>query len=289
MLCDFENKVIEDLLEVSFSDIPNKYKCTDKSQKIIRNKKGTIIPLIFEKENKYLGYENKIYNYYKNIDKYKEKGIDNVEEFLMIIKLRQNKLYGKEKQNAEYIQRYVQYHDTLVKEGFLTLNSYLEYIKDRKKSVSKTYLKNEYENRKDFLESIGVYSLNDYMEYNYIIGEAYKLYDKEKLGISLENYIRFETREFLWKKEYREKNNSLIGVQKYIKSKYNREKPIKKFSDISIYFKEPSFYYHKFNIKHFFEYYDREKNLIKIRHKYESEKIQEPYHKYLVKNIGKES
>ena len=165
----------------------------------------------------------------------------------------------------------------------------MEYIKDRKKPVSKTYLKNEYENRKDFLESIGVYSLNDYMEYNYIIGEAYKLYDKEKLGISLENYIRFETREFLWKKEYKEKNNSLIGVQKYIKSKYNREKPIKKFSDISIYFKEPSFYYHKFNIKHFFEYYDREKKLIKIRHKYESEKIQEPYHKYLVKNIGKES
>lgn len=285
MKIEIDNKVIKSILEVVFEKYPNNIICTDKTTRIIKKKNKTYIPLIIEKDNIYEGYEKKVIHYLKNIKKYKKMGIDNVEQYIILAKLRQNKVYRKERKIAIWMNDYILNRQSYLKMGFLNIDSFLEYkfmtdSCDSKKN-EKFSLKKEYEKQdKQELKKLGVFSFYDFIGYNAIIDKAVKVYELTNLYefISLKDFLDFELREFKWKKEYYDKENTLQGVQKYIDKKYCKKVKI----DIpNNYFEEPEYFYKHYKIKNFSDYFDYQSNIKKIKHKYKSEKIKQSFSEYL--------
>lgn len=279
---DFENKVIEDILRVTLQEVPNKYVCTDKEIKIKNKGTKIIVPLFFNKENIYTGYEKKIVHYYKNIEKYKAKGIDNVEQYLLLLQLQSGKLFGKAKKEALELYKYIKYREDFLKIGLLSYESYCEYKRLSKgaKDLAMYSLKKEYEKNKKEKRDLGIYSLSDYVKYNQIIKKSMIAYEKNNLEkeISVDDFLNFELREFDWKKQYLKEKGTLKEVQSFIDQKYRDKKRLFKFPpekiDISVYFEEPDYYYCHFGNKTFGEYFERISKISKARHKYKSEKIE---------------
>ena len=296
MKFDFENKVIEDILRVTLQEIPDKYVCTDKEIKVKKKGDKVIVPLFFNKDNVYSGYEKKIVHYYKNVEKYKTKGVDNVAQYLLLLQLQTGKLFGKEKKEALELYKYVKYREDFFKMGFLSYESYYEYKKLSKNTKnSEMYsLKKEYEKNKEEKRELGVYSLSDYIRYNKILKKSMIAYEKNNLEkeISVDDFLNFELREFDWKKQYLKEKGTLKGVQSFIEQKYRDKKHLFKSPpeeiDGSVYFKEPDYYYCHFGNKTFGEYFERISKISKIRHKYKSEKIEGVKYTEYLKNLLEE-
>lgn len=292
MRVDFEDNVIKSILEVVFKDYPDNIVCTDKITKIKKKDNITYMPLIFEKDNPYIGYEKKVIHYLKNIDKYKNKGIDNIEQYIILEKLKQNKIYKKEKKIARWMNDYILNRQSYLKMGFLNIDSFLEYkfIVDSydSKKIKKFSLKKEYEKSdKEALKENGIYSFYDFIQYNCIIDKAVKIYEITNLYefITLKDFIDFECREFTWKKEYYDKEKTLQGVQKYIDKKYCKKNKIIKIPND--YFEEPEYFYKHYKIKNFSDYFNYQMNIKKLKHKYKSEKINQSFSEYLYEQGGK--
>lgn len=279
---DFENKVIEDILRVTLQEVPNKYVCTDKEIKIKNKGTKIIVPLFFNKENIYTGYEKKIVHYYKNIEKYKAKGIDNVEQYLLLLQLQSGKLFGKAKKEALELYKYIKYREDFLKIGLLSYENYYEYKRLSKgaKDLAMYSLQKEYEKNKETKRERGIYSLSDYVKYNQIIKKSMIAYEKNNLEkeISVDVFLNFELREFDWKKQYLKEKGTLKGVQSFIDQKYRDKKRLFKSPpekiDIPVYFEEPDYYYCHFGNKTFGEYFERISKIARARHKYKSEKIE---------------
>ena len=259
--------------------------------RITKKNNKKIIPLILRKDNIYQGYEKKIIHYYKNIGKYNLKGIENVEQYFLLTLLKLKRLGGKDKKYALYLQEYLQYRAEYIQMGFLNVSDYLEYKEifssnnDYKKSNIDFSSKKEYEKRKNELEMLGVFNLEEYKKYNKMIEKSLYVYEKSKIDnfISLEDFLNFELREFKWKRDYYFKNNkNLNGINEYLVDKYKNDKTKPNLNGYkNLYFEEPDYYYKVANVKNFAEHFERNAKFIKIRHKYKSEKISENYVDYL--------
>lgn len=265
---DFENKVLEDILEVTLGDCNiKKAICTDKVDRIKVKNNIKYYPLIFEKDNIYAGLEKKIAHYYKYITKYNRIGIDNVDQFLCIYMLESGRLFGKKKRYALWIQDYILHRDSYIKMGFLTVKEYLEYkIIFSKNKDTRAYSEiKEYENNKEYYMSNGVFSLGDFMKFNDMIKKSIFVYEHSPINrfMNISDYLSFETREFTWKKEYFAKHKSLIGVQQFIKEKY--EIPFNINNIPYSYFDNTGYYAKKFNIKNYSEYYNWDLALKKVK------------------------
>lgn len=287
---DFENKVIEDVLMVSLESKKDlNIICSDKVNKVVKKRGQKIIPFVIEDKNKYAGYEKKISHYYKNIDKYCSLGIENVEQFFTLVLLQSNKLVGKDKHYGLMIQEYIKYRDDYMKMGFLTIESFIEYknifnkYKDYKRTTKEYSLIKDYEKRKEEIKELGIYSAKDFIYYNELMQEALFVYDKSKIGrfISLDDFLEFELRVFKWRKDYFSKNKSLKGVQAYIDLRYKEDIRTLNIPGY-IYFEEPNFYYKSNNkIINFSKHFNRNAELIKLKHKYKSEQIKIKYSEYM--------
>lgn len=288
MITEFENKIIEDILIVisNLEHIPNTYICSDKYQKIFKNKSKKAIPLIIVDDNIYIKLRNKVFHYFKNIDKYKGIGIENIDQYLSLILLKKGKLYGRDKKEALIIKRYTQDRKILVKQGFYNATEYLEYerLLDSKDLIYYV-AKKEYNKNKKELEAYGIFSLQDYLQYNNMINKSFIAYTHDdQINNNIIDFLSFELREFYWKKQYKEKNGTLKGVQKYIKYKYANDTTTLNMPNVS-YYQEPNYYYITEGLRNYGEYYEKSIFLQELRHKYKCEKIKIPFEEYVKKAI----
>lgn len=262
MRFDIDNKTLEDILKVTIGDVgSNKDICTNKIDRIKKNKNIKYYPLVFKKDNKYEGFEKKISHYYKNISKYNKIGIENVDQYLCIYLLEAKKLYGKEKKYALWISDYIINRNSYIKMGFVTINEYLNYKLLMKKynnddmySILLDYTKNQQEYFKK-----GIFSLQDFILFNKMVKKSLNAYQKSsvKYFMDLNSFLEFELREFSWKKQFYNKNNTLSGVQLFLIKEYKKSCSL----DVNMeYYNNTGYFYDKYNVKNYSEYYELIKN-----------------------------
>lgn len=294
MRVDIDDKVLEDMMIVLLKDKiqDESLVVTNKVDRIIKKDNKTYWPIFLEKENPYEGYEVKVVHYMKNVLKYKGLGIENIEQYMALVKLRSQKIYGEDKIKAKHLQYYVKNRENCRKMGFETSYDFIEYrlIFDKYQDYDKTALEyslqKDYETKSNYLKTKGIYSLTDYRKYNVMMKNALVVYDKANLKkeVSLEEFLEFELREFLWKKEYMMKTGSLKGIGKVIESLYLT--PIKSpILQTFLYYKEPHYHFRKNGIRTFSEFYNHQKELVHLRHKYSSEKEEQEYLNYMIRNL----
>lgn len=294
MICDFDNKVIEDILLESIGDRKsNKYICTDKT--LGTNEKVKKLPLIVETENIYTGLERKIVHYFKNIDKYKAIGIDNVEQFIYLFLLKYKRLHKDKVKDATTIKKYLESRDDYIKIGILNIDEFSKYKKlmAKGKSYSEAgkliFLEKNFKENEEELKTRGIFSFRDYIKYDEMMKEAIDVFYLSKINshLKIQDFLNFELREFRWKRQYYLDNQSLKNVQKYIDNLYRTSKETLNLPGY-YYFEEPSYHYMKNGSLNFTQHFKRNANLIKLRHKYKSEKKEENYYEYLLNNIKEE-
>lgn len=290
---DISNKVLEDLVICLMEGHLDK-KCiiTDKVDHITKRDGQPVYPLVFKEESLYVGISKKIAHYMNNLYKYEAIGITNVEQYALLVNLRRNKLYGKEKRIALNIQDYIKNRAEYLKMGFQDIEDFLiykEYFHKTKDYKDAAYLYStdkEFYSRKSYYEKKGVYSLEDYRLFSSLMEKSIRAYTEEKLHnkITFVEYLDFELREFKWKKEYFERKKTLKGVGAYIRKRY-----LSNSSAIVVeehpYFLEPGYHYKQAGVRTFGELYEYYEKMINFRHRYRSEKIEDDYLNYMLENI----
>lgn len=294
MKLDISNKVLEDILFVLTENMESKDDdvISDKSDHIVKKNGYTTYPFILSNDNPYKEIEIKVLHYMNNINKYHGLGIDNIEQYLLLVNLHRKKLYGTEKRTAIYIQDYVKNRNDYIKMGFykmsefITYREYLNRYGDYKKAAYLYSTEKEYEKVKDDYKLKGVYSLDEYRIFSKIMDKSLKAFDRSELykELSFKAFLDFELREFIWKREFFEKQGSLKGVGVYVREKYSTPQKILQIDEYP-YFKEPEYYYKNNKIRTFGELYEYYEKLIKTRHKFSSEKPESDYLDYMLKNI----
>lgn len=292
MKYDISNKVIEDMVMVLMDGEKEEITISDKTDHLIRKRNEKIYPLILRESGLYEGIERKVVHYMQNTHKYEGIGIMNVEQFALLVHLRRQKLYGKQKTTALAIQDYLKNRAEYLKMGFYNISDFIDYkdFFDRSRDYNKAaYLystQKEYLERESYYNDKGVYSVDDYRLFSKMMEKSIHAYTMEALHkyISLPEYLDFELREFTWKKNFLTKRGSLKGVGAHIRKRYqsNAEGFV---LEEHPYFLEPGYHFKKNGIRNFGELYAYYEEMVKYRHRHASEKIEKEYISYMMENI----